>query len=521
MHIVDYFVIAGYFALVMYLGYYSMKKVSNFDDYAVAGRSMPLPIFFAAIAATLCGGGATIGRISFMHTTGIIVFFALTGVVINQIFSGLFISGRVHNAGKNVYSLGDLYGIYYGRSGRLLSSVFGFLFCVGAFGVQILAMGAILQTATGISLIPAALIASIVTLAYTWSGGILAVTLTDAVQYVIIVIGVTLCAYLAIDHLGGFDAMMSILYSNPRFETNMKPLANWSLVQFLGLFFSFLLGEFCAPYYIQRYASTKSAKDSKNGLLIFGVHWIFFMATTAAIGLASMAIQPDVKPDLAFTNLIRDILPPGITGLVFGALLAAVMSTGAAMINTSAVIYTRDIYNKFINTAATQAQLLRQSRLSTLVVGGISIGAAMINTSAVIYTRDIYNKFINTAATQAQLLRQSRLSTLVVGGISIGVAIIFQDVFGLMIYMFKLWPSAILPPLMCGLLWGKISPYAGAPAVIAGGLSFFLWSDKVLGEPFGIPANFIGIGMNCLVLFFVHQKMKGHKPEGPFLPDLN
>ena len=61
MHIVDYFVIAGYFALVMYLGYYSMKKVSSFDDYAVAGRSMPLPIFFAAIAATL-----TIEMVSFL-----------------------------------------------------------------------------------------------------------------------------------------------------------------------------------------------------------------------------------------------------------------------------------------------------------------------------------------------------------------------------------------------------------------------------------------------------------------------
>ncbi len=173
----------------------------------------------------------------------------------------------------------------------------------------------------------------------------------------------------------------------------------------------------CAPYYIQRYASTKSAKDSKNGLLIFGVHWIFFMATTAAIGLASMAIQPDVKPDLAFTNLIRDVLPIGVTGLVLAALLAAVMSSGAAFINTACVVYTRDIYNKFINATATQADLLRQSRLSTLLVGGISIG----------------------------------------------VAIVFQDVFGLMIYLFKLWPSAILPPLMCGLLWGKISPYAGAP----------------------------------------------------------
>ena len=174
------------------------------------------------------------------------------------------------------------------------------------------------------------------------------------------------------------------------------------------------------------------------------------------------------------------------------------------------------------NTVSGKANNVYLPSGKTLTIGiGMSTGAAMINTSAVIYTRDIYNKFINTAATQAELLRQSRLSTLVVGGISIGVAIIFQDVFGLMIYMFKLWPSAILPPLMCGLLWGKISPYAGAPAVIAGGLSFFLWSDKVLGEPFGIPANFIGIGMNCLVLFFVHQKMKGHKPEGPFLPDLN
>ena len=62
-----------------------------------------MSIFFAAIAATLCGGGATIGRVSFMHTTGIVVFAGLIGVVINQIFSGLYIAGRVHNI-KNVYS---------------------------------------------------------------------------------------------------------------------------------------------------------------------------------------------------------------------------------------------------------------------------------------------------------------------------------------------------------------------------------------------------------------------------------
>ena len=114
MHIVDYFVIAGYFALVMYLGYYSMKKVSNFDDYAVAGRSMPLPIFFAAIAATLCGGGATIGRISFMHTTGIIVFFALTGVVINRFSPGCSSPGASTTPGKMSTASGTCMGFTMG-----------------------------------------------------------------------------------------------------------------------------------------------------------------------------------------------------------------------------------------------------------------------------------------------------------------------------------------------------------------------------------------------------------------------
>ncbi len=445
IHWLDYAIIILYFFVVVYIGYWAMKKVTNFDDYAVAGRGLPMSIFFAAIAATLCGGGATIGRVSFMHTTGIVVFAGLIGVVINQIFSGLYIAGRVHNI-KNVYSVGDLFGLYYGRAGRLVSSIVCFFFCLGLYGVQILAMGAILQTAVGIDLIPAALISSVITLAYTWSGGMLAVTMTDAVQYVIIIIGVSLCGYLAIDHLGGFDAMMATLNAMPRYESNLKLFSGWGPIQFAGLFLSFLFGEFCAPYFIQRYASTKSAKDSKAGVLIFSVHWIFFLATTAGIGLASMALQPDVKPDLAFTNLIRDVLPIGVTGLVLAALLAAVMSSGAAFINTACVVYTRDIYNKFINPQATQDQMLRQSRMSTLLVGGVSIG----------------------------------------------VAILFQDVFGLMIYIFKLWPSAIIPPLLAGLLWGKVSPYAGAPAVVIGVVSCFLWSDKVLGEPFGIPANLIG-----------------------------
>ena len=62
---------------------------------------------------------------------------------------------------------------------------------------------------------------------------------------------------------------------------------------------------------------------------------------------------------------------------------------------------------------------------------------------------------------------------------------------------------------------------AGAPAVVIGVVSCFLWSDKVLGEPFGIPANLIGIGLNCLTLFVVHQMMKRRVPStGIYAPEV-
>ena len=137
--------------------------------------------------------------------------------------------------------------------------------------------------------------------------------------------------------------------------------------------------------------------------------------------------------------------------------------------------------------------------LAALLAAVMSSGAAFINTACVVYTRDIYNKFINPAATQDQMLRQSRMSTLLVGGVSIGVAILFQDVFGsLMIYIFSLWLGLSSAAAGRGLSARCVALRRGSRRGLPpASRSCFLWSDKVLGEPFGIPANLIGIGLNC------------------------
>ena len=152
----------------MLIGYYSMNRIEDFDDYAVAGRTIPASLIFGTIGATLCGGGATIGRIAFVHKQGLIVFVALLGVVVCQVFSGLFIAPRVRRIGRNVYTISDLFGMYYGRAGRLSSSIVAFFFLMSMMGVQLLAMGRILETILNMDFVVATILSTVITVAYTW-----------------------------------------------------------------------------------------------------------------------------------------------------------------------------------------------------------------------------------------------------------------------------------------------------------------------------------------------------------------
>ena len=85
----DLAVLLLYFAVVVGLGYAAMRKTKRFDDYAVAGRRLPVVFLFATMAATATGGAATVGRASQAYQAGIVIFAATIGFVLNQLLSGL------------------------------------------------------------------------------------------------------------------------------------------------------------------------------------------------------------------------------------------------------------------------------------------------------------------------------------------------------------------------------------------------------------------------------------------------
>ncbi len=470
--IVDLTIILLYFGVVLAIGYVSMRKTHRFEDYAVAGRRLPIVFLFATMAATATGGAATIGRASQSYESGIVIFTATVGFVLNQLVSGLFLAPRIRSIGK-LFTVGDVMGFYYGRAARALTGVFSFLYSVTLFGVQLLAMGRILQTITGLPLVPLTIGGAVITILYTGLGGIGAVIYTDLLQFVVLAFGLTTATLVAIHSLGGVGAIVSAI--DP---VHMSPTGDWASSQVVRIFVAFLLGEALAPYFVQRYLATRTPSDTRWGVTLFGGYYGFYTIVVIALGLSGVLLLGDVEPDLVLTSIVRDVLPIGLRGAVFAALLAAVMSTGDSILNNASVIFTRDLYQKLFRPSASDESMLRWSKATTMLIGAGGVVAAMS----------------------------------------------VPDVFELLIYTYTLWAPSIIPPLVVALLWGgprerRVSPWAAAPAIVAGISTTFLWGSRVLGEPLGIPAVVAGVAANLLVLLVVHVATEGSTPAGAFVPE--
>ncbi|AIF44508.1 sodium:solute symporter [Virgibacillus sp. SK37] len=459
--LLDLSLIIFYFIIVLWIGYFTMKKISSFNDYSVAGRTMPFALIFATIGATLAGGGATVGRVSFVYETGIVVFLALLGVVISQVLIGFFVAPRIREM-EDVHTIGDIMYFYFGRSGQLISSIFSLIFMIGIFGVQALALGRILEPIIGLPFLTLTIIGAAVTIAYTWAGGMLAVVYTDAVQFILLVGGIATATAIGVTKMGGMTPIIEQVSSiNPEHLVFFG--GPWTIGIFISTFLSFLLGEALAPHYIQRYAASKSSSITKWSTVSFATMYIFLTIVIMVIGLIGFIIFPTMEGDMVFVNFVMEYLPIGVIGLVFGALIAAVMSTGSSILNTAAVIFTKDIYKVLINKDADDKRMLKWTQYTTLLVG--------------------------------------------FGGVI--VSLFIPNVMNLMLYLFQLWAPSILPPMAIALLWGKamerkVSPAAGAPAILSGVFMTILWLN-ILNEPFGFPAIVIGIVTNLIVFWIVHH----------------
>ncbi len=452
MTIVDYVIVVLYLIATVYIGAFSSRRVKDFIEYAVAGRSYPAWIVFATLSASFIGGGFTMGNSEKVYSWGIVYIVALWGFSFKEILVATFIAPRIHQF-PNAISAGDVMERDYGKLGKFVTGVFSVILCAGILGAQVGGMGAIFKVFLGLPVVYGIIIGIGIVILYDTMGGMRAVVSTDILQFIILAIGIPLVLFFGVRKVGGVQALLDGVP-----EGHLQLFSNVTPIAFLSLFLTFFLGEALVPPYIVRLFIGGSAKIVSQGTLWSGLFSIPFFAIAGCLGLVAYVLNPHLENStLALPETIRQVLPIGIRGFVVAGMIAVVMSSADSFLNSASIAFVNDVVAP-----------LRRKPLS--VRGGLML---------------------------------ARASTLITGTLAIIFAIRIPSLLDILIYAYNFWSPVILVPLVSTLLGYRASKAAFAAGAASGAVGVLLWK-YVWHEPAGFEGLVIGVFCNLAAFVLVN-----------------
>ncbi len=392
--------LGAYLFLLLWIGIRSARQVRTSADYTLAGRDVPWIVLIATIGATMIGGGASMGMVSRVYEVGIAAAFVTCAWHLQLIFVGLWVAPRLRRL--NLVTVGDYFELKYGRLARELAVVSCLVYTIGILSAQMVAMGTVTNAILGVSYETALLIGASITIFYSTVGGIRAVVKTDVLQFTILVVGIGAAAAILVERNGGFAAMAGGAMSGQFVMTSQ-----WSGVRITSLFFAFMLGELFVPAFTVRCFIAKDAAQSRLGMAGAGILLILFLPIATFVLGTSAQIDPQVRQaveaerqeivqhaealglavsaeearsqatQMAFPALVRTTFHPIFAGVMIAAIIAAVMSSADSILSCLATIVMKDYYQQHIRHDASDRQLLRVARWTTLVAGSCAAVSAL------------------------------------------------------------------------------------------------------------------------------------------------
>ncbi|RMG61906.1 MAG: sodium transporter [Calditrichaeota bacterium] len=406
MNWLDWLIIVLYLIGLIALGAYLTRKQRDIRDYYLADKTIRWWQSGASTMATQLGAVSFISAPAFValkqggglkwlcYEFGVPLALILVMAVIIPIF---------HQ--HNYVSIYEYLEDRFDGGTRSLISV---LFQIGrglATAVTVLAGGLVVSTAMGLPLTVAIVVIGLVTLIYDVLGGIEVVILSDVVQMVLIVAGIGLCAGFAIYDVGWHYAWQ--VFDPGRLKIldfqhlGLKPEGHYAFWPMLiGGFFLYASYYGCDQSQVQRELTVGSVDDVRKSLLVnaIGRFPLVLMYSVMGILVGAIFVAPETlgqvsramemspaaiqqllarDPDRMLPMFILSYLPNGVIGLIFVAIMAAMMSSLDSALNSLSAVTMRDVYQRYVNPRAGDREYLIASKLITLFWGLFCIGAAL------------------------------------------------------------------------------------------------------------------------------------------------
>jgi solute:Na+ symporter, SSS family len=368
---IDSIIIASYLALTLFIGIYAGRGVKTMRDFAIASKTYSTPIMVATITATLIGGESILGISEEMYKHGIVYLLVCMGFILNRIFLAFIVAPKVAQFDYAI-SVGDIMHKHYGKFGRIVTGIAGMIMAAGYIGGQISGMGFIFHSFFGLPHVYGIILGLGIVALYSSFGGIRAVTATDVIQFVILIVTIPMVCNVGIDMIGGFEVLISKI---PDTHLTLTPESQtpW---YFISTFLIFLI-PFLGPAMMQRLLMTQNIEQAKKSMILTGAIELIFFILVLLISFTVLIMKPDLDPHLVVNYLIDNVLPVGVKGFVVAGMLAIIMSTADSYLNVAGISFVHDIIRPIRKNKLADKYELRLTRVSTLIIGVIALYSAI------------------------------------------------------------------------------------------------------------------------------------------------
>jgi solute:Na+ symporter, SSS family len=373
------------------LGVWAGTRIKDTSDFAVAGRSLPLIMVVTTTFATWFGAETVMGIPAKFVQGGL-------GALVEDPFGagtclilvGLFFAARLYKL--NLLTIGDYYRARYGKGIEVFCSAAIILSYLGWVAAQITALGLVFSVLTGGAMSETAgmIVGTLAVLIYVVIGGFLAVAITDFIQMIVLVIGLSIIAMFSAKLAGGTDAVLDMAH-NANLWHFLPPAKFTDIAFFVGSAVTMMLGSIPQQDVYQRVMSAKSAPTARAGAVIGGASYIVFAFVPMFVVACAVIVMGNDAMEMAKSDYQRVLptfvmtkMPLVMQILFFGALLSAIKSTSSATLLAPSTSFTENIL-KNLRPGMSDRQQLLAMRVTIVVFACLVLAYAIAMKGTSIY----------------------------------------------------------------------------------------------------------------------------------------
>ncbi|MEV1246932.1 sodium:solute symporter family protein [Nonomuraea sp. NPDC049750] len=473
VNLLDYALIAIYFATVLGIGFAAKRRISSSLDFFLAGRGLPPWITGLAFVSANLGAIEILGMAANGAQYGAMtVHYYWIGAVPAMVFLGIVMMPFYYRS--KVRSVPEFLGRRFNGATQLLNALSFAVAQILIAGVNLYALALVMEALLGWPLPVSVVVAAVIVLSYITLGGLSSAIYNEVLQFFVILAGLIPLTILGLAKVGGVSGLFDKVRQSALGEAGLhtwagsagkNPMeAHWLGIVF-GLGFVLSFGYWTTNFAeVQRALSARNTNAARLTPIIAAYPKLFIPLVTVLPGLIALVLFKDLGKGQAYNNaiplLMQDLLPNGVLGVAVTGLLASFMAGMAANISGFNTVFTNDIWQAHLAKDRDDGYYLRVGRIATVAGVALGVGTAFIAAG-------------------------------------------YSNIMNYLQALFSFFNAPLFATFILGLFWKRMTPWAGFWGLLAGTASAFAsyiaYKAGMLDFGTELNASFWGAGVAFVV----------------------